>query len=245
MRLRNFALAAVSIVSIFTLCGPVFAQTSDASTSIAPGPVGAGVGPNGTCIVDGQTVPCGGTTAPTPAPATTKTTATGTAVSPSVQPSPVGTTTCKLNGQVVPCDELAKGASMAIGTALGFIVFWIVLLLAGSVFWLMMLIHAATHPIENRALWIIVIVVFSFLGAIVYYFAVKRPYAKMLKAGGAAPAAAADAAAAVSPIAPPVSPQLAEYVRTSRQQGVADDATRASLVAAGWNATDVDRALRG
>lgn len=156
-----------------------------------------------------------------------------------------GVSTCTVNGQKVPCDQALKEVGAFAGTALVIFLVWIAIVLAATVFWLLMLVHAATHPIQNRAMWILIIVFLNLLGAIVYYFAVKRPFTKMAReALGTGPAAVSPITGMPSPLPAPVSPQLAEYVRNSRQQGIADDATRASLVAAGWNAADVDRALK-
>ncbi len=44
------------------------------------------------------------------------------------------------------------------------------------VFWIKMIIHAASHEVENKTVWIIVLVVFGFLAAIAYYFVVKRKF---------------------------------------------------------------------
>lgn len=44
------------------------------------------------------------------------------------------------------------------------------------VFWIMMIIHAATYPVENKTVWIIVLILTGFLGAIAYYFVIKRNY---------------------------------------------------------------------
>lgn len=152
-----------------------------------------------------------------------------------------GTSTCKVNGQEVPCEQLAASAGKAIGAGLGVLAVVGILILLFTIFWIMMLIHAATHPVQHRAMWILLMVFTGLLGAIIYWIAVKRTYGKN------APAAAMSSGAPVeaSPVPPPVSPQLADYVRASRASGAADDATRASLVAAGWNAADVDRALKG
>jgi len=39
-----------------------------------------------------------------------------------------------------------------------------------------MLIHAVSKPIENKALWIIILVFTGVIGAIIYYFVVKRKF---------------------------------------------------------------------
>lgn len=213
-------MSVVSLIGLFVLCGTALAQT--AAPTAAPAPVSAsGTSPQPAAAP---------TAAPTPAP---------TSLLPQGK--------CTVNGKDVPCDEAAKQLGGFFGAAIGIFIAWIVIVIAASVFWLMMLIHAASHPIENKALWVVVIVVFNLVGALVYYFAVKRPFTKSMRAaaaGASAPATAGAASGAAS-IAPPVSPQLAEYIRNSRAAGVADDATRKALVDSGWNPADVDRALKG
>gem|GEM_PF-5438428 len=39
-----------------------------------------------------------------------------------------------------------------------------------------MLVHAISKPIPNKVLWILVIVLLSPIGAIVYYFSIKRHF---------------------------------------------------------------------
>jgi len=41
-----------------------------------------------------------------------------------------------------------------------------------------MLVHAISKPIKSKALWILIILMFNALGALVYYFAVKREFNK-------------------------------------------------------------------
>ena len=43
-------------------------------------------------------------------------------------------------------------------------------------FWIWMLVHAIKHDIEEKPLWILVIGLMGIIGAIAYYFAVKRHY---------------------------------------------------------------------
>lgn len=82
---------------------------------------------------------------------------------------------CIVNGKSVPCEELGG----AIGAMVAGIMIPILLVgLALFILWIVMLIHAATKPIENKALWIVVLVFTQGLGAVVYYFAVKRPFDK-------------------------------------------------------------------
>lgn len=80
--------------------------------------------------------------------------------------------TCKINGKVVPCEQITNGVKT------GFkIIGWILLIgLLGFIFWVWMLIHAFTHPIPNKVVWIICFFVFGLLTAILYYFMVKRSF---------------------------------------------------------------------
>ncbi len=89
---------------------------------------------------------------------------------------------CNVNGEVVPCSELSKRFN-------SFIPNWFIVLLSISlilfyvfcfVFWILMLIHAAKHDIDNKAMWIIIIAITGIIGAVIYYFVVKRKFDKKL-----------------------------------------------------------------
>lgn len=82
--------------------------------------------------------------------------------------------TCTLNGQEVPCNQVQGFAALGIGL----MILLFAVGLALFVFWILMIVHAATHAIENKAVWVIVIVIFQGIGAIIYYFAVKRKFDK-------------------------------------------------------------------
>lgn len=87
---------------------------------------------------------------------------------------------CTLHGKKVNCDKLVEewvGLLKMWFTAL--IIFWIVSLI-GFIFWLMMLIHAIWAPIDNKALWILIILFVPFW-FILYYFLVKRKFVSTLK----------------------------------------------------------------
>ncbi len=87
---------------------------------------------------------------------------------------------CFVNGKEVPCAEALQQFKSAVGLGIGAMVAIIALGLAAFVVWLMMLIHAATKPIENKAMWIIILIFTGIFGAIVYYFMVKRKFGKTL-----------------------------------------------------------------
>lgn len=84
--------------------------------------------------------------------------------------------TCELNGKQVPCEELGQQLGGFLGAGIGIFIAIIVVGIASTVFWIMMLIHAATHEVENKAMWIIVLVFTGIIGAIIYYFVVKRNF---------------------------------------------------------------------
>lgn len=78
---------------------------------------------------------------------------------------------CTVNGVDTACPE---GLEWLAGFGIGLMIFVFVVGILATIFWIMMLVHAATKPIENRAVWIIVLVFTGILGAIIYYFVVKR-----------------------------------------------------------------------
>lgn len=93
---------------------------------------------------------------------------------------------CMVDGEEVPCDETTTQAVTKTTTILS----WgLVLIIVGAiiiiwmiVFWIMMLVHAIKHEKENKAIWVIVMVITSFFGALAYYFIVKRKLDKDLVA---------------------------------------------------------------
>jgi len=80
---------------------------------------------------------------------------------------------CQFNGKDVPCEAIGKGL---LGLGLGVFAFLSLICLVYFIFWLIMLIHALSKPIENKALWVILLIVLNPLGAILYYFLVKRKF---------------------------------------------------------------------
>ncbi|MBD3270103.1 hypothetical protein GF376_01100 [Candidatus Peregrinibacteria bacterium] len=79
---------------------------------------------------------------------------------------------CTLNGQSVPCEELTPFLGAGIGIMIAFLIIGFIIF----IFWLWMLIHAATKPIDNKALWIILMVLLGFPVSLIYYFIVKRNF---------------------------------------------------------------------
>jgi hypothetical protein len=75
---------------------------------------------------------------------------------------------CTVNGQVVPCDQVPKWPFAVIAVIA-------VLMMIGMVFWFMMLIDLVKNEKDNDlVVWLLVLLFFGILGAIVYYFARKK-----------------------------------------------------------------------
>lgn len=83
---------------------------------------------------------------------------------------------CTVNGKEVPCEQAFQTLKTWAGLGFGAIIAFFVLLALGFIFWLMMLIHASTKPIENRGMWVVILLFTSIIGAVAYYFVVKRKF---------------------------------------------------------------------
>ena len=81
---------------------------------------------------------------------------------------------CTVNGEEVDCAEAGAQLNGLFGGLFVVMIIVALISLAGTIFWVLMIIHAASKPIENRALWIIVMVFTGPVGALIYYFVVKR-----------------------------------------------------------------------
>jgi len=81
-------------------------------------------------------------------------------------------------GEEVTPEEFEERAMEFLGWGIGiFIVLGIIGIIA-TVFWVLMIVHAATNNIEGRVVWILLMVFLGVIGAIIYYFVVKRNFAK-------------------------------------------------------------------
>ena len=88
---------------------------------------------------------------------------------------------CTLNGREVPCGEFGGPIKVILGWGIGiFLIFLVIfaLVIWVMVFWVMMIVHATQHDVANKAMWIILMVFTGIVGALVYYFAVKREFDK-------------------------------------------------------------------
>lgn len=74
---------------------------------------------------------------------------------------------CSINGETVPCSEIPDGVWAIGGVMIGLVV---IIGLLATIFWVVMLVRAITHDSENKVVWILVIILGSWLGAIIYYF---------------------------------------------------------------------------
>ena len=66
-----------------------------------------------------------------------------------------------------------------LGAGIGLTLLFAAISIAALVFWIMMIVHAASHNINNKAIWIILMVLTGIIGALIYYFAIKRPMNEM------------------------------------------------------------------
>lgn len=82
------------------------------------------------------------------------------------------------NGQEVNYAGLENKVKGILGWALGGFLVIFALVICSTVFWIMMIVHAAKHEVENKAMWIILIVFTGIIGALIYYFVVKRKFSK-------------------------------------------------------------------
>lgn len=74
---------------------------------------------------------------------------------------------CTVNGKNVPCDQFFS--------AFGWIfVIMLIVFLAFGIFWLWMLIDCIQRDFKDKVLWIIILLFASFIGAIIYFFVVKK-----------------------------------------------------------------------
>lgn len=82
--------------------------------------------------------------------------------------------TCTVNGESVPCPDFGSIAAWGIGLLIGFAL----LFLWMFIFWIIMLVHVLSHDVKDKIVWAIVIIFTGILGALIYYFVVKRRFNK-------------------------------------------------------------------
>jgi hypothetical protein len=74
-------------------------------------------------------------------------------------------------GGVVNCDE---GANTLVTMGFGLLASIFLFSFIFGIFWLWMLVHALSSSIPNKILWVLFIFFLSPIGAIVYYFVIKK-----------------------------------------------------------------------
>lgn len=79
---------------------------------------------------------------------------------------------CKLNGQVVPCDQI-KGSAMAVLGVTGLI---LLLAVGLSAHWIWMLVHCLTKEVDNKLIWVLLMIFTGFIGSLLYAFIEKKKY---------------------------------------------------------------------
>ncbi len=82
---------------------------------------------------------------------------------------------CTLNGKIVPCNQMPRWPfAVAVGIFL--------LAMVGLIFWIMMIVDTIKNEKDNDLIiWLLVLVLFGVIGAIIYYFARKLPRKKAKK----------------------------------------------------------------
>ena len=74
---------------------------------------------------------------------------------------------CTINGEIVPCEVFWNKFSWMFGL-LG------VFILISTFFWIWMLIDCLKREFKDKIIWVILLVFTGILGAILYYFLIKR-----------------------------------------------------------------------
>ncbi|HLC52402.1 MAG TPA: PLD nuclease N-terminal domain-containing protein [Candidatus Nanoarchaeia archaeon] len=83
---------------------------------------------------------------------------------------PLAAAECTRNSVVVSCSELT-------GFFVGMAIFWFLFMvigIAGTIFWILMLIDCIRYERNDKLVWVLVILLTNLLGALIYYFVVKR-----------------------------------------------------------------------
>lgn len=87
-----------------------------------------------------------------------------------------GNATCRVNGQVVSCDQAWSAVGGILSIFAKFFLFLALIGIVTSIFWLWMLIDCLKRTFtkdSDKILWALVIFFLHFVGALIYYFVVK------------------------------------------------------------------------
>ena len=68
-------------------------------------------------------------------------------------------------------DAIAVGFLAGLGASL---IVLVIIAIAVTVFWILMLVDCIKRDFDQKTLWIILLILFGFLAAVLYYFMVKR-----------------------------------------------------------------------
>lgn len=63
------------------------------------------------------------------------------------------------------------------GLGVGLLIFWIIFMLVGlalGIFWIWMLVDCIKRRFDQKTLWIVLLIILGWIGAIAYYFVIKR-----------------------------------------------------------------------
>lgn len=97
---------------------------------------------------------------------------------------------CSFGGKEMPCDEVEELSEWLLGYGSIIILLLLLFFIIALVFWAIMIMHASFNPVGKKAFWISIMVLFGIIGAIVYYFVVKRKFDKENKVSQNLPAPA-------------------------------------------------------
>ncbi|MDO8509603.1 MAG: PLD nuclease N-terminal domain-containing protein [bacterium] len=106
---------------------------------------------------------------------------TGYLSEPKISPTLFRGGICTLNGHDIPCKQMPKGffSKPEVLAGMAFIGLIGVLGIFGFIFSLWMLIDVAKNEKENKAMWLVLIILSNLTGAIIYYFVQKRKRVKV------------------------------------------------------------------
>lgn len=90
--------------------------------------------------------------------------------------TPTASSACTLNGQPVSCHQLFDSFRPFLPVFMFLFLLCFIVGIAGLVLTIAMIVHAVQHEVKDRTLWIVLMVIFGPVAALIYYFAVKRPF---------------------------------------------------------------------
>ena len=88
--------------------------------------------------------------------------------------SSIGIGRCTRNGIEIPCEELIRSIDSLGIIGIVFVSIFFIVILWAIIFWIKMLLDSIRRDIESKPMWILLILLAGFLGALIYYFAIKK-----------------------------------------------------------------------